>query len=101
MEIPPKPSLPASTPLAPRAMGSIEPRAKSDTQSGRDRHRDNVPSSNAPPNQQEGGSRNAGSLRSRIGGLDKEPPLSFKDAGRAAALEDERESLRKRSASGA
>lgn len=91
--------LPASTPSGPRAMGPIEPRAKIEPTSSRDRHRDNAPMSNAPSNQPEGGLRNTGSLRSRIGGIDKEPPLTFKDAGRAGP-EDERESIRKRSASG-
>lgn len=95
--------LPASTPSGPRAMTETS-RAKAEPINSRDRHRD-IPSSQtkasaagAGSSHPEGPITNLGSLRSRIG--EKEIPLPSSYRGESSRNDDDRESSRKRTASG-
>ena len=96
--------LPASTPSGPRAMANNDTsRAKVEPINARDRHRD-IHSSQTKVSPvsagagSEGLTTNLGSLRSRIGEKEAPPSSSYRSEG--SRNDDDRESSRKRTASG-
>lgn len=99
--------LPASTPSGPRAMSSGE-NLRGKVEPTRERHRDAhasqkgppLGSSNAAPSIQDSGTRNLGSLRSRISEESPHPSSQAPSSYRPDASRDEDREGRKRTASG-